>query len=268
MGGGRQSSSSQSQNKTYAQMRWLSQALSQYGPSLGQGENIFPGSTVAPFSEGQQSTLNNIGNLGDVFSGLGTSDLFNTTQGALSGLLTGEMGAQPISQDQASEYFNTAVRDPAYYNFREGIAPLIEEQYAGPGYFGGNRAHAVTKAGTEMANWLGQQRAELGWNVEQNNRQAQEAQANRALGAVQPALAFEQLPGAIAQQGLQGLGGVFEFQQAEQQQRQSELNAEIERFAAENRITNEEDLAILMSLLGMNFGTSSGSSSGWNISVV
>jgi hypothetical protein len=263
MSGSKGSSSQKSQAKTRDQQQWLREALNIYGPQLGQGENIFPGSTVAPFTSGQQAALNQSTDYLDAFAPGGEVPLFGDTQNAISGLLSGSVGAQPITQQQTSDYFQKAIQDPAYYRFQEGVKPLIEEQYAGPGFWGSARADAVTKAGTEMSDWLGQQRAQLEWDTLGANRASQDAIANRMLGAVPQGFAAGQMPMQLAERGLQGTADVFGFQGAGQQQRQSEINAAIQQFASENRITSEEDMAILMGLLGLNFSTSSGSSSNW-----
>jgi len=58
------------------------------------------------------------------------------------------------------------------------------------------------------------------------------------------------------------MSDLFGFGQAEQTQEQQELTAAIAKFAEENQITDPTNMAILLSLLDMNYGASSGSSSG------
>ena len=45
-------------------------------------------------------------------------------------------------------------------------------------------------------------------------------------------------------------------------QEQREIQAAVTKFAEENQITDPQDMAILLSLLGMNYGAAENSSSG------
>ena len=62
---------------------------------------------------------------------------------------------------------------------------------------------------------------------------------------------------SLAAQQLGGLGQIFGFGAAQQSQAQAELQDDIIRFAEEHSLTDPEDLAIIMGLLGINFSTSS-----------
>jgi hypothetical protein len=87
----------------------------------------------------------------------------------------------------------------------------------------------------DLQDWLGTKRGEFDWNIEQQNRAAQEAQANRALGAVGPAMQFGQMPTQEAKARLGGRSDVFAFAGAEQAQQQAQINTAIQKFAEENQ---------------------------------
>ncbi len=64
---------------------------------------------------------------------------------------------------------------------------------------------------------------------------------------------------------LSGRTGAFGLASVEQQQRQAEINAAMQKFAEEYRITDPENMNILMQLLGLGFGKSA--SSGWGMNI-
>ena len=101
----------------------------------------------------------------------------------------------------------------------------------------------------------------------QSNQALDEAKAGRTQAAVPQAMAYGQMPAQeimnnlqIAASQLEGMEKLFGFGQAEQTQEQQELTMAMAKFAEENQITDPTNLAIIMSLLDLNFSTSSGQS--------
>ncbi len=266
LGGGKTESKEESWQKSPEQQEWMTKALELYGPTLGKGQEPYPGERIAPLTETQTEALDLQGFL-DTFASYRDMPMFGETGEALDKILSGEYGAEPITQEMADEYFNRVIADPEYRKWEKYTKPGIREEYAGPGYWSGARARAVTGAGTELSNWLGEQRAQLGWDVEQENRAIEEAKAGRALSALAPSMEYSQLETREAADRLRGREDVFRLSGEEQAQRQREIDADIQRFAEELRLTNPEDLQILLSLLGMDYGAAKGSSSGWDIGI-
>jgi len=270
-GGGGTTSTSTTETKTKEQKKWLAKALSVYGPELGKGADIFPESRVAPFSELQHQAITGAGGFADYFSTPQTAEtpLFEETGTALKGLLGGEIGAQPLGEQDVEDYFGRAIYDPTMKYLREETVPGIAESFAGPGFYGSARSQEETEAYKDVGEQLSAQRAGLEWDVLQQNQALAEARAGRTQAAVPQAMAYGQVPAQeiknnleIAAQKIGGLNQIFGFGQATQTQAQAELQDEIMRFAEENQITDPENLQILLSLLGMNFSTSTTESYG------
>ena len=87
-------------------------------------------------------------------------------------------------------------------------------------------------------------------------------------------MAYGQLPAqeiknnlSIAAQQIGGLNELFGIGSAQQTQQQAELQAQILKFAEDNQLTDPENLSILMTLLGLNYQTSSAKSSSWNANI-
>ena len=255
------SSKQSTQAKTGSQTDALNKALDIYGPTLGQGQQSFPGDRVAPMTETQTQASDVQGFL-DKFSPYRDMPMFGETGTALQGLLSGKTGASPISQQQTDEYFKGAIEDPRRRAFAENDLPAINEAFAGPGYWSGARAGEVTDKTRDLSDFLGTQRSQLNWDVGQANRGIEEAKAGRALSAIGPGLQYGQAPTQNDLANLQDRAGVFDLAGAPQRQQQAEINSAIQKFAEENRLTDPEDLQILMALLGMNFSSGSGSSIG------
>lgn len=249
------SGGSESTSYTPKQKKYLHKALDVYGGQLGQGENIYQGLRVAPMSEQQKGLMGTSTGYLNAFAPGGDMPLYGDLQTTLSNTLAGRTGAQPITQQQTSDYFSRVYEKPTAKTWAEDIKPGIEEQYAGPGYWGSARAGAVTKGAQDMADWLGEQRGQVSWDVLQANRQAQESIAQRQLSATEPAMRAAQLPTQEARQRLAGAQGVYGMLGQEQAQRQAEINASVQKFAEENRITSQEDMQILLTLLGMNYSS-------------
>ena len=272
--GGSTSSKSESDAKTLQQKQWIANALGTYGPTIGEGADVWQGQRVAPLTDLQQSAITGAGNFASYFSQpqqAGTP-LFGETGEATRGLLAGETGAQKMGQPEIEQYFTETLYNPTMRNLREDILPGINEDYAGPGYFGSARSHGRQEARTDTRDLLAQQWAGLNWGVTQRNQEIDEAKAGRSLATLGPAMQFGQVPAQeiqnnlqIASQQIGGLNDIFGIGSAEQTQEQRELESEIMKFAEENAITDPENLAIILSLLGMNFSKSKSVSRGWNV---
>lgn len=258
-------SKSSSETRTPEQKKWLGTALGIYGPELGKGEDVYGGQRVAPFSETQKGALGSVQGFLDTFGAQRDMPLFGETGTALAGILAGRTGAEKITPEATQSYYQRAIEKPAMKRWSENIRPTIKESYAGPGYWSSARAKAEMEGAQDVGDWLGEQRGQLEWDVGTANRAIEEAKAGRALAGIQPAMAYGQLPTQEARQKVGALGDIYGFGTAEQQQRQTEINAAIQKFAEENRITSQEDMDILMALLNMNFGRAG--SSAWNIGI-
>lgn len=267
LGGGSSKQSSSSKSYTKEQKKWLGEALKTYGPQLGQGENIYGGQRIADFSPLQNFSLQQAQGLLGSFSPDQGMPLFGETGTALSNILSGNTGAPQLSMEQANKTFNQQYVDPAYRNFNMNTAPLIREEFAGPGFWSTARAGAVQEGAGDLQSQLEAERAGYLWNTELTNRQLQEAAAARQQEGVNQALQYGMAPTQQALAQAQGTAGLFGLGQQEQQQQQAQLDSDIQKFAEENRLTAEEDMQILLALLGMNYSSSKGSSSSWNAGV-
>ena len=250
-----------SQSYTGGQAATLQQMLDVYGPSIGQGQNIYGGERLAPMGGTQTAALEQGGQYLDMFAPGGQIPLYGETGDALRGTLAGTTGAQQITPQQTSDYFQRAIQAPSDYRWQDTDKPLLEEQYAGPGYWGSARAGAVTKAGQERSNWLGEQRAGLEWDTLGRNQQTQENIANRQLAATPQAMQYGQQPQQQNLQNLAATQSIYGFAGAEQQQKQAEINVAMEQFAEQFREIDPEIFDRLMSLLGLSY--SSGSARSW-----
>jgi len=271
--GSSQRSQSNSQSYTEDQKKWLAEALELYGPQLGQNNNVYQGNRIVDFTDLQQNVLSNAGNFLNIF---GTpkptgTPLFNETGQSITSLLSGDAGAQKITDQQVESYFTDKIKDPTMRMLKEDILPTVDEGYAGGNFFGSARGKARDAVTTDVANSLTQQKAGLNWNVLQNNQAIDEAKAGRTLSTLGSAMQYGQMPAQetlnnlqIAASQVSGMSDLFGFGQAEQTQQQQELTAAIAKFAEENQITDRDNLAILLSLLSMNYSStsSSGSASG------
>jgi hypothetical protein len=256
-------SSSLSTSYLPEQAAGLKEALALYLEQLGQNA-VYPGTRVAPLTGTQQGVL---GQAPNFLSSFGTpttaqTPLFGETGAALKGILAGQGGAQPITPQQTQDYFQNAIYNPTMRTMQQDIMPAIDEGYTGGNFFGTGRGKARQKAATDIANTLTEQRAGLEWDVLGRNQDIANQQANRTLQAIPQGMQYAAQPAqqtltnvqtAINQLGgMQQLFGVGGYGQ-EQQQR--EIESEIAKFAEQNNITDPTNLAVILSLLGMNFQT-------------
>lgn len=265
-----QDSKSSSSSYLPEQADWLKKALTEYGPQLGQNNNVYEGDRVADFTNLQKNVLSGISNYLPTYSmptSVGTP-MFKETGNTIADLLAGNTGAKKITDTQRDDYFQKSTYEPTMRMLKDDILPTVDEGYAGGNFFGSARGKARDAASTDAANYLTQSKSNLDWNVLQNNQNIDTANADRALSTLYPAMQYGQMPAQetfnnlkIAATKVQGMKDLFGFGQAEQTQQQQEITAAIAKFAEEQQITDPENLAVLMSLLGMNFSSSSGSGS-------
>ena len=204
------SSKQVSTSKSPTQSKWMDKALEFYGPTLGQGEKIYQGERIAPLTE-TQTQASDVKGFIERFSPYRDMPLYGETGTSLSGILSGEMGAKPITQEETESYYNRAIRDPAQKRYEEDVLPSVKEAYAGPGYWGSARAKAHTDSAEDLSDWLGEQRAGLEWDVGEANRMIDEAKAGRALSAIEPSIAYGRAETDEARQRLAGRSDIFEF---------------------------------------------------------
>jgi hypothetical protein len=258
----------QSSSFTPEQDKWLTQALKTYGPTVGQGQQVYQGPRVADFSP-QQAALTNVQGYQDAFNANRAMPLFGETGTAIADAMSGKSGAHPLSMEQAGQTFQDTRVTPAMENFQRYTTPGITEQFAGPGYWGAARGQAVAQAGTDVAKGLNTDRASFLWDTENANRQIAQQNADRSLQATNQGMQYGQLPTQEATNRLQGQQGAFNLATAEQQQRQAQIDSDMQIFAEKYRLTDPESLTAIMALLGMTYSTGSqkSSSSGFNVGV-
>jgi len=131
-----------------------------------------------------------------------------------------EGGGFITSPEATNEFFESTTRAPALKSLRQDTIPAVREAFSGPGFWSSARATAEAKATQDAIDDLNVRRGVLDFETLEANRR----------GAVQAL----------------GVGGV------EQQLDQQAINAEMQKFAEEHQITDPQDLAILMNLLGIS----------------
>jgi len=249
-GGGE--SKSESSNMSTTQRKTLRELLDTYSGQIGQGQPSYGGDRVASLTGAQNQAL---GGLGGFVEGAGPTTpqnipLYNEAQTALGGILGGTSGATPYTAEGIENFYQSNIAQPATQQFQEFTKPEIREAFAGPGFWGSARATEQSRGAQDLSRFLGEQKSELTFEAEQANKGFQESAANRALSGIQAQNQFARQPGDINQQNIQTRGQIAQLSGVSQQQAQNEINASIQKFAEENRLTNPEDMQILMQLLG------------------
>jgi hypothetical protein len=245
---------SESQSYTPTQKKYFDKLLREFGST--DGSNIFEGDRVADLGELQKSAYGQAGGFMDYFSPDRGMPLYEETGDALAGILRGEGGADQLSLDEANQRYNEAYVDPAMRTFGKYTAPTIKEEYAGPGFWGSARAGAVGSAASDLGAQLEARRSQYLWDTEGVNRGLQEAQAQRTQAGIGQGMQYGQQEMMNSIRALQGTQGLFAFGSQEQQQRQNEINADILQFAEQQHGMSQEDLSVMLSLLGMTYTTS------------
>jgi hypothetical protein len=220
---------------------------------IGAGQPVFPGERVAPFTMGQQETLAGVQPFLDIFAAQRGVPFLGPTGGALQDILKGEVGGEILTPQRAEEIFQATRATPRTRFFERFERPLIEEQFAGPGFQSTARAQAVTRAGEELGRDIASEREQFLFGIEQTNRALQEARAGRALSAIPLGMEAAVLPERVGAARLSGRAGVFDFLTQQQQQQQRQIAAEQEVFREAQRFMDPEDFANLATLLGLTF---------------
>lgn len=228
---------------------------------IGAGQPQFEGQRVAPLGPGQQAAISGAEPFLDTFSAQREIPFLGETGGALQGILSGEFGGELISPERAQQVFEQTRQIPRLRQFERFDKPLIEEQFAGPGFQSTARARAVTLGAEELGRDIASEREQFLFGTEQANRALQEARAGRTLSGIPLGLEAGLQPERVAGARLAGRAGVFDFLTTQQQQQQREIAAEREIFTEAQRFMDPEDFANLVTLLGLNFSTSKSTSS-------
>ncbi len=189
---------------------------------------------TAPMSEYEKEALQMLsdlaGKLGGMVSPLETpmGEQVSTT---LTSLLSGEF---------PEEYFRTSIEAPAQKRLEEVTLPGVREAYVGPGTFwGGERAEAERRAGTDVDMMLAAVRGDLGYRARQ-----------QALETLGPAMEYMGLP---AEQLLKQVAGVTPYMGAAALPRlieQHGLDIAYQEFIR-TRPENQPYAQMLLSLLGI-----------------
>lgn len=165
-GGGNKSSSKPVQvpTQTTSQLEALDILGKKIKEGLTSGVPAYPGNMYVPRTTEESSYFASVPGLANEV-----------------GAMRANLGDVAWLQDPAKleEFYQRSIRDPAMYEFENITKPLIQEQYAGPGYWGSARANAVSEAGQELAMSLAASKAKLAWEDELAYRQALESAAQR-----------------------------------------------------------------------------------------
>lgn len=241
--------------KTGQQQELISKMIELYGPTLGAGEAVFPGEDVAGLTPAQQKAIGTAGQFMDVFGPMRDIPLLGEAETALGPIISGEAGPQPLSTERAADVFSRIGEEPRWRTFKEETAPIIREEFAGPGFWSSARAQAVGKEATELGRDIGESREEFMWGVEQYNRQLEQQNIQNQMQAMGMVPELAGLPTQLNILRLSGIGAAYGLSTEEQAQKQREINAQVNRFAAEQRITGSENLAILQALAELSIIT-------------
>lgn len=256
------SSSSKTTSQSYlpVQAEWMKKIIPQYGAEVGQGQPVYAGERVAALTPEQQEAIN-VGGWSQYLTP-GNIPMYGQTGAALADILGGEMGAEPYSQEAIDTLFRSAYEQPARRQWSEFIQPTIREAYSGPGFWGTSRMEAEKQGAQDLSNWLGEQYGSLRWGAEEANRALAEAKAGRALAAIPTGISYGQAPTQQALAMLAGRETMAGVAGTEQQQQQAQINANIQKFAEQNRLTDPEDMEVLLALLGMGYSSATSKTTG------
>jgi len=157
----------QTQQLSPSQKKIEEPLLEKYSKYIGKG-------TLGGLSDLEQNALNM----------LKSADVWGPLTQTGTGLLTGTIGAQETTPEEAAKAFAGSVEQPTLYNWQNELLPSVKEAAAGPGYWGSAKADMVRRSAEDVNTWLGGQRANWMWNTDQSNKAIQESKAGRALSAL------------------------------------------------------------------------------------
>ncbi|KPL25580.1 MAG: hypothetical protein AMJ75_00250 [Phycisphaerae bacterium SM1_79] len=226
-----------------------------YGPAIGRGQPMPSFAMTAPLTPWQESLLATGQGLEGQVTPFTESPLWQPMVTGLMSAMGGEMGAQPITPEETEQYFGRAIYDPSKKMLERDVLPAVSEAWGGRGFTHTEELGQRQEVIQDWADYINAQRAQTEWDVAAVNRAIEEARAERALGAGSQALTAIGAPaaGTTAQaQTLAALSGLAGIPQAQQQ---AEINEQVQRFAAANRITDPETLQVIQWLMGLPFGS-------------
>ena len=178
------SSQESSQTSTRpSQNRLLDALIEKFEPEVDKGPDVFPGETIAPLTALQTGAIEGAQDISGAFTapqtsaGFGGGPLATQATGAVSGLLSGDLGATPLTAEKFGELFQRSISDPARKTFREETRPAIDEAFAGPGFVSSARSKEIVKQKTDLEDAL---QAGLSAGQLQNIRQNQALEESRA----------------------------------------------------------------------------------------
>lgn len=137
----------------------------------------YPGNMYVPATAQEQAMFGNLATM---------TGSVSQRQAALNQALSGQVPYE-LGPEWANQYFEQAIRPIAMREWEQLTLPGIKEAYAGPGYWGSQRAQAVANATEGLGMNLTAQKAQLMYGEELARRQALEAAANRQAGLAVPA---------------------------------------------------------------------------------
>lgn len=264
---GTKKSSEKSQSFLPEQATWMKNLLSTYGSQVGQGQESYGGTRVAPLTGTQQGLLGGLGSWAQYLTPTTGGQTYGQTGAALSDLLSGEMGADPYTEDSVNRLFKSAYEAPTMKTWSQTTKPEIQEAYSGPGYWSTARMNAVAKGAQDTADALNSQYGQLRYQAEEANKALAEAKAGRALSAIPLAGEYISQPQSQALAGIQGVSSLYGLASEEQRQAQAEATSQMERWMESQQITDPQVLQTMLSLLGMRYDTAKSSSSAWNAGI-
>lgn len=261
---GQKKSSEKSQSFLPEQATWMKNLLSTYGSQVGQGQESYAGDRVAGLTGTQQNLLGSLGDWAQYLTPTTGGQTYAQTGAALSDILSGQMGAEPYTEESVNQLFKSAYEAPARKQWEEYTKPETQEAYSGPGYWGTARMKATQKGAEDLGDTLSSQYGQLRYQTEEANKALAEAKAGRALSAIPLAGDYISQPQQQALAGIQGTQSLYGLASQEQQQQQAQIAANMEKWAESQQITDPQVLQTMLSLLGMNYSTAKSSSSSWN----
>lgn len=239
---GTQSSSTKSSSTPTRMNMWNSwqedlfgQMANQAYTGLTKGAPSYPRTMYVPRTPEEQQFFN-----------LSTPEAYNLPgrQAALTQVLSGKPNYE-VGPEWANQYYEQAIRPIAMREWEETTLPQIRESFAGPGYWGSERARTETKAARDLSTDLTAQKSKLMYDEELARRQAFESAANRQAST---ALQAEQA-------ALEGIGSAGQYSRMIEQER---VLADLQRWLAGETVDGVTPtqynpyLAIALSLMGLN----------------
>lgn len=254
------SSESYSQSYLPQQADVMKQMLGAYSPLLGAGQPVYEGQRVAPMNVMQEMAMGNLPAFLNALAPTNQIPLQGPLQEMFKGIISGSALPQPLDETAALTRYQQTRAAPAMEDWSRFVNPAIKEAYAGPGFFHTGRAQAQTQSAQDLMRDIGIGREEYMGDIEQINRQLALANVAAQTQAAYPAMQAATMGTTDAMQRLAGTTAATQLATMEQQQRQNQLNAEMQKFLEEQRITDPEVTDILLRLVGTPMSSGSSAS--------